>query len=422
MLTRLGLPPGNAFRWFFAGQAMSMLGNGFVPVVFAFAALDVSGSGAVLTAVLLALWLTRIIVMPAAATFTERHSKAAVMMGSDIVRMLAQVMVAAVFLLGIERPWHLVVSAAIYGAASAYFDPASFALLPRLVAKEQLQPANAFLNIATNVGGIAGPALGAVLVTFGGVGFALLVDAATFVVSVATLAIVAALTAHSAATAAAAAADADGDEDADDADEDEKVRFFDALRLVATMPSVLGVLILFCLVQFTAGAIAVIGPVIAKDALGGIGSWSVIATAIAAGGLLGGVLATRIVVKNPIRFTLLAFGILTPLELAAFGLPAPVAWLATIFVATTAITELAGTAFESWVQGNVPDTHLARVGAVETGMLSAMNPLGIAAAIPLAGVLGAGPMLFAFAAVIAVAATVVGALSRLHTSALVRAN
>lgn len=417
MLTHLGLPPGNAFRWFFAGQAMSMLGNGFVPVVFAFAALDVSGSGAVLTAVLLALWLTRITAMPAAATFTERHSKVAVMMGSDIVRMLAQVMVAAVFLLGIERPWHLVVSAAIYGAASAYFDPASFALLPRLVAKEQLQPANAFLNIATNVGGIAGPALGAVLVTFGGVGFALLVDAATFVVSVATLAIVAATTNRSAGTAAA---DMDSDEDA--GDEDEKVRFFDALRLVATMPSVLGVLILFCLVQFTAGAIAVIGPVIAKDALGGIGSWSVVATAIAAGGLLGGVLATRIVVKNPIRFTLLAFGILTPLELAAFGLPAPVVWLAAIFVATTAITELAGTAFESWVQGNVPDTHLARVGAVETGMLSAMNPLGIAAAIPLAGVLGAGPMLFAFAAVIAVAATVVGALSRLHTSALVHAN
>lgn len=416
MLTRIGLPPGNAFRWFFAGQAMSLLGNGFVPVVFAFAALEVSGSGAVLTAVLLALWVTRITVMPVAATFTERHSKIAVMIGSDIVRMLAQVMVAVVFLLGIERPWHLVASAAIYGAASAYFDPASFALMPKLVAKEQLQQANAFLNIATNVGGIAGPALGALLVTFGGVGFALLVDSATFVVSVATLAVVAAITARSVTTAAA---EADSDDDSDG--EDEKVRFFDALRLVATMPSVLGVLILFCLVQFTTGAIAVIGPVIAKDALGGIGSWSVIATAIAAGGLLGGVLATRIVVKNPIRFTLLAFGILTPLELAAFGLPAPVVWLAAIFVATTAVTELAGTAFESWVQGNVPETHLARVGAVETGMLSAMNPLGITAAIPLGPALGAGPMLFVFAAVIAFAATVVGAMSRLQKSGLVYA-
>ena len=414
MLTRIGLPPGNAFRWFFAGQAMSMLGNGFVPVVFAFAALEVSGSGALLTAVLLALWLTRITVMPVAATFTERHSKVAVMIGSDIVRMLAQVLVAAVFLFGIERPWHLIVSAAIYGAASAYFDPASFALMPKLVAKEQLQQANAFLNIATNIGGIAGPALGALLVTFGGVGFALLVDSATFIVSVATLAVVAAITARSANVA-----DTGHDEDVDG--EEDKVRFFDALRLVATMPSVLGVLILFCLVQFTSGAIAVIGPVIAKDALGGIGSWSVIATAIAAGGLVGGVLATRIVVKNPIRFTLLAFGILTPLELAAFGMPARLVWLAAIFVVTTAVTELAGTAFESWVQGNVPETHLARVGAVETGMLSAMNPIGIAAAIPLAGMFGAGPMLFGFAAVIALAATAVAAVSRLQKSVSVPA-
>lgn len=406
MLTHLGLPPGKAFRWFFVGQATSALGNGFVPVVFAFAALDVSESGAVLTAVLLALWLTRITVMPVAATFTERHNKVAVMIGSDIARLLAQGLVAAVFLFGTQQSWHLIASAALYGAASAYFDPASFALMPQLVAKDQLQQANAFLNIAANVGGIAGPALGALLVTFGGVGFALLVDCATFVVSVVTLMAVAAV----AKRTVIMAADIGDEEDTDGADE--KVRFFDALRLVAGMPSVLGILILFCLVQFTAGSIAVIGPLIAKNALGGIGAWSVIATAIAVGGLVGGVLATRIIVKNPIRFTLLAFGIFTPLELAALGIPAPVIWLATIFVVTTAITELAGTAFESWVQGNVPETHLARVGAVETGMLSAMNPLGIAVSVPLAGVHGAGPMLFGFAAVIAVAAIAVGAVSR----------
>lgn len=413
MLTHLGLPTGKAFRWFFAGQAASMLGNGFVPVVFAFAALDVSKSGTVLTAVLLALWLTRVTVMPVAATFTERHNKVTVMIGSDIVRMIAQVSVAAVFLLGIAQPWHLVASAALYGAASAYFDPASFALMPKLVAKEQLQQANALLNIAGNIGGIAGPALGALLVTFGGIGFALLVDAATFVVSVATLLVVAALTTR---LVVATAEDVEDSGDRDDEEEEEKVRFFDALRLVARMPYVLGVLIVFCLVQFSTGAIAVIGPIIAKDSLGGIGAWSVIATAISAGGLLGGVLATRIVVKNPIRFTLLAFGIFAPLELAAFGVPAPVAWLAAIFVVTTAVTELAGTAFESWVQGNVPETHLARVGAVETGLLSAMNPLGIAAALPLAAAVGAGPMLFGFAAAIALAATVAGTVSRLRKS------
>jgi MFS family permease len=406
VLTRLGLPPGKAFRWFFVGQAFSALGNGFVPVVFAFAALDVSTSGAVLTTVLLALWLTRITMMPMAATFTERHNKVVVMIGSDIARLLAQGLVAAVFLLDIQQSWHLIASAALYGAASAYFDPASFALMPQLVGKDQLQQANAFLNIAGNIGGIAGPALGALLVTFGGVGFALLVDCATFVVSVVTLITVAGVAEQSVTDAA----DISHDEDADG--EDEKIRFFDALRLVAGMPSVLGVLILFCLVQFTAGAIAVVGPIIAKNSLGGIGAWSVIATAITVGGLVGGVLATRIIVKNPIRFTLFAFGVFTPLELTAFGMPAPLVWLAAIFVVTTAVTELAGTAFESWVQGNVPDTYLARVGAVETGMLSAMTPLGIAAAVPLAGVGGAGPMLFGFAVVVALAAIAVGAASR----------
>ena len=417
MLTRLGLPEGSAFRWFFAGQATSAIGDGFVPVVFAFAALEVSKSGAVLTAVLLALWLTNITLLPAASTFTERHNKVAVLIGSDIVRLLAQALVAVVFLAGVQQSWHLVVSAGLYGAASSFFEPASYALMPQLVDKEKLQPANGFMNIAHNIGGVAGPALGALLVTAGGVGFALLVDCATFLVSVATLMVVARKLQTT--SISSEIYEDSGDDNDDDA---EKFRFMDALRLVARMPAVFGVLILFCLVQFTTGAIAVIGPVIAKDSLGGIGSWSILATAIAAGGLVGGVLATRVCVRNPIRLTILTFGTLTPLELAALGVPAPVLWLAAIFVTTTAITELAGTAFESWVQGNVPETYLARVGAVETGMLGAMTPLGIAVAVPAATLLGAGPMLMGFAAVIAIAAAMIGidARRRLRTPTLAR--
>ena len=418
MLTRLGLPEGSAFRWFFAGQATSAIGDGFVPVVFAFAALEVSKSGAVLTAVLLALWLTNITLLPAASTFTERHNKVAVLIGSDIVRLLAQALVAVVFLAGVQQSWHLILSAAIYGGASAFFDPACFALLPRLVDKDKLQPANGFMNIANNIGGITGPALGALLVTVGGVGFALVVDCATFLVSVATLMVVARILQR---VVSVDGADSEGDAKIDDAvDDEEKVRFLDGLRLVARMPAVFGVLILFCLVQFTTGAVAVIGPVIAKDYLGGIGAWSVLATAIAAGGLVGGVLATRVCVRNPIRLTILAFGTLAPLELAALGVPAPVLWLAPIFAITTAVTELAGTAFESWVQGNVPETYLARVGAVETGMLGAMNPLGIAMAVPAATLFGAGPMLMGFAAVIFIAAAIVGidARRRLRTPTL----
>jgi predicted MFS family arabinose efflux permease len=413
----MGLPEGSAFRWFFAGQATSAIGDGFVPVVFAFAALEVSKSGAVLTAVLLALWLARIATLPAAATFTERHTKVSVMIGSDIVRLLAQALVVVVFLAGIPQSWHLVASAGLYGAASSFFEPASYALMPQLVDKEKLQPANGFMNIAHNIGGVAGPALGALLVTAGGVGFALLVDCATFLVSVATLMVVARKLQTTNISSEIYEDSGDDNEDAD-----EKFRFMDALRLVARMPAVFGVLILFCLVQFTTGAIAVIGPVIAKDSLGGIGAWSILATAIAAGGLVGGVLATRVCVRNPIRLTILTFGTLTPLELAALGVPAPVLWLAAIFVTTTAITELAGTAFESWVQGNVPETYLARVGAVETGMLGAMTPLGIATAVPAATVFGAGPMLMGFAAAIIIAAAMIGidARRRLRTPTLAR--
>ena len=91
---------------------------------------------------------------------------------------------AVLSLTGDIRLWHLIVFAAVYGAASAFFMPAFEALVPSLVPEERLTEANAldqFLRPAMLW--LLGPALGGLLVGGSGAGWAFTVDAVTFLVS-----------------------------------------------------------------------------------------------------------------------------------------------------------------------------------------------------------------------------------------------
>ena len=76
----------------------------------------------------------------------------------------------------------------IYGAGTAFFGPAFDALVPDIVHDDHLTQANAIEQFARPAAhGLAGPALGGLLIAAGGSGVAFLVDSATFLVSMACL-------------------------------------------------------------------------------------------------------------------------------------------------------------------------------------------------------------------------------------------
>ncbi|MFD7920598.1 MFS transporter [Streptomyces sp. NPDC059740] len=87
----------------------------------------------------------------------------------------------------VPRPalWPLYLVAAASSALSGLQRPALDAIMPRVVAPEHLAAAAALKGASWQLGGIAGPALGGLLVASAGTGAAYAVDAATFAVSVA---------------------------------------------------------------------------------------------------------------------------------------------------------------------------------------------------------------------------------------------
>jgi MFS family permease len=363
------------FGLYYVGQATSETGNGLVPVVFAFAALQVTPSGGLIPLVLLALWLSRMVLLPIGATVSERGTKATVMLFADVGRLLAQLIVAIPFAFGHGAAWQLIVSAGLYGACTAFFVPASFALLPKMVDKSYLQRANALLGIAHNFGLVVGPAFGGLLVTWGGVALALFFDVGTFLASVATLAVLR-LRFTGEATAPR------------EPESGLPIRFRDSLRIIPQVPGIAAVLAVCCTVQLGTAAVAVLGPVVAIQSLGGIGAWSAIVTAMAAAALIGSAIATKLHVRNIVRWTLVAFSAFTPIELLAIAVPFSVWMILGVIVCTTVVTEIAGVIFSAYVQRSVPEEYLARVGALESGLLGVMNPIGIAIAFPMASLFG----------------------------------
>ena len=105
-----------------------------------------------------------------------------------------------------DRVWIVYVVAAVMSAVGQFFRPAENALLPLLVGKEQLVPANALNALNDNLGRLIGPALGGLVAAWVGLGGVAVIDAASFLVAAGMIAAIGA----SARSERALSPDADG--------------------------------------------------------------------------------------------------------------------------------------------------------------------------------------------------------------------
>jgi MFS family permease len=176
------------FRRFLIARSTSVLGSAMAPVALAFAILDVEGaSAAQLGWVFAARSLAQVALVVVGGVVADRFSRYRVMVLSDLVAGASQGALGALFLTGHFSLAAAIALAAVNGAASAAFMPASAGLVPELVMGEQLQPANAVLRLATNGAGIGGAAVAGVIVSVTDPGWAVVADAATYLLSAAWL-------------------------------------------------------------------------------------------------------------------------------------------------------------------------------------------------------------------------------------------
>jgi MFS family permease len=183
-MLRSGVLANRDFRLLFAGRSVSLLGDGAFLVALAWQAYTISNAPSALALLGIAMTVPLIALLLFGGVVSDRHSRRRVMLLADLMRAVLLALLAALALSGTLHLWQMMVLVALYGAAQAFFDPASDAILPELLPEWQLGQANALEQVVRPLAlRLAGPAVGGVLVGVLGPGAAFLADGATFLAS-----------------------------------------------------------------------------------------------------------------------------------------------------------------------------------------------------------------------------------------------
>ncbi|MGD0880753.1 MAG: MFS transporter [Acidimicrobiales bacterium] len=175
---------GRDFRLLWTGMSVSLLGDGFFLVAVAWEAFGLSNRPASLAYVGVALSLPQVAMLLVGGAVSDRSGSRPILIWADLVRAAAVGALAALTATGGLHLWELYLAAGTLGVAAAFAAPAFDALVPQLVAEDQLQQANAIEQFVRPVTiQLAGPALGGLAVAIVGSAGALTFDAITFIFS-----------------------------------------------------------------------------------------------------------------------------------------------------------------------------------------------------------------------------------------------
>lgn len=382
LLSSLGALEERPFRLLFLGRSLSGIGDAIVPLAITFAVLEL-GDASDLGFVLGSYFGSRIVFVIVGGVWSDRLPRQLVMIGADLVRAVVQGLIALAFFTETIQVWHLAVSSALFGLASAFFGPASTGLVPTLVSPAHLQQANALLGIARNGIELFGPAVSGILVATTGYGVIFAIDAASFVASLACLAAMRLPRVRAAIPKQSFLADAR-----------------EGLQVIAQRRWLVMTLVCDALTNLTLAVYFVLGPVIVKEHFGGARDWGLIMTAGAAGGLLGGAAVLR---WKPQRPLLAAYVIMfvMPLQVGAlaFELPLPLLMAGGGLVFMSIV--MGNTFWQTMEQQHVPNEALSRVDSMSWMVSLVIMPIGFIVAGPLSEAFGVRATLLAAAALAA---------------------
>jgi MFS family permease len=323
--------------------------------------------------------IPQILLMIGGGVLADRIGRRPVMLGADLLRFAAQAALAAALLAGHVPVWTFVVLQAAEGTGEAFFTPALTALTPQMAPPGQASDANALIGLASYTARIGGPALAGILVATVGPGPVIAIDAASFGASVLSLALLRMPPARP-ATASPLRDLADG---------------WAAFR---TRPWLMLTTLQYTLFNlFTWAPYLLLGPILARDYLGGARAWGIIVTALAIGSVGASLALVGRRPRRPLVVSVLgAFGY--PLPCLLLALHAPLAPVAAAALAAGAGSAVAGTFWTTTLQLDVPPELQARATAFSLTGSFALGGSAYAVIGPVAAVLGARPLL-AFAAV-----------------------
>lgn len=169
------------FRNLWYGQIVSLLGDWFNLIASAALVARLTGSGFAIGGLFIVRFLAPFFISPLAGVITDRYNRKYILIITDISRAL--IVFAFLFVRDPEDVWLLYFLTILQLGISGIFFPARSALLPDLVAPNELGTANALSSTTWSVMLAVGAALGGLIAGGWGIYPAFVIDAVTFLAS-----------------------------------------------------------------------------------------------------------------------------------------------------------------------------------------------------------------------------------------------
>ena len=379
----------NGFLPLVLARFISNLGNGLSPIALAYGVLSLKGAtGSDLSLVMAARVTPMIIFMLIGGVIGDRFKRNRIVGGSDVIGSLFAATSAISFIDGFASVWLLCLMGGLFGILNALWWPAMSGVLPEILPKQSLQKGNAVVGLLSNFGFVAGALVGGTIVTLFGSGWALLVDAISF--------LIAGLLVWNINLPAMPIRERNS------MFHDLKVGWFEFISRSWVVAIVISFTFLNLCFEAT---VSVLGPLAFNSGGHGPRNWSFNLAAITAGMIVGGIASFKIHFSRPLVLGMVSIA-LVPAWIYFMGFKLPLALiLMGAFIAGVAV-EIFSVVWGTSMQTNIPEASYSRVVSYDAFGSYALAPLGIAFAGPIASWIGISHTLLVAASVALVAALI----------------
>jgi MFS family permease len=361
------------FALLWAGQTVSLAGNGLFTVALPLEVLRLTGSSLDLALIVSARTVPAVLLLLAGGTLVDRMSRRLVMFVSDIACGISVGLVAVLVATGNAGLWELAALSATFGIASAFFRPASTAINRDILPTRLLMSASSLSSLSQSLAQfLLGPLVGGIVVALNGAAWAFGIDALSFAVSAGCLAAMRRTKRPSTTRSSMVEGIREG------------LHYCRSQAWLWWSMLAVGVANLACYVPFL-----ILQPLLVSQVFhAGAVALGIMYAASGAGGAVASAIAARL--PTPRRRVGVIWAAWVGAGLAAIGLGlAPWLWLAVCFGGLTWFGVTYGNVL--WfplMQQEVPADLLGRASAVDWMLSLALAPLGTVAGGALAGLIG----------------------------------
>lgn len=171
------------FGIIWSGQLASILSSSVVGYAIIFWMSIETGSAEVLALAAIAGMLPQSLLGPVVGVYVDRWDRKRTMILADSFIAFCTLILAVLFWFDVAQMWHIYILLACRSVGSAFHSPSMQASVPLLAPEAQLTRVAGINQIINSLSNIIGPALGAVLISFTGIGNILLLDVAGAIIA-----------------------------------------------------------------------------------------------------------------------------------------------------------------------------------------------------------------------------------------------